>query len=221
MTQEQINDVALAARMAAIGQAQKNGDRCVFAIVVCGLEVGAPLAVQTNVKGARPADVVRILQNGIHALQNRGGGLILLAALLLWVGAIAIASGCGSVTTEAQHDAVGDVPGTGTAGAVAGAGASGGIGSGGMAGGAVTDAAVTAGSSGGTATGGTAGDGTAPAGSGGMTGAIDAGMTCAARAALCYQCPPPAPICSDARHGAWTCCDQIGRPACDLTWCRQ
>lgn len=227
MTRDQIDDVAKAARVAAIGQAVKHGNRCVFAIVVCGLDVGAPMAVASNLTDpAKPEDITRILQNGIRAIQNNpgggktGGGLILLSALLLWLGALLVASGCGSV--EAMTDA--NTGGTDRGGAVAAAGAAGGgaggnAGAGGMAGGPVAGAGGAAGATGGAAAGGAAaGDVDA-----GMTGAAGAGGSCTPReaGAICYQCPAPAPTCAVPNRGAWACCDKGGTPSCDLTWCRQ
>jgi hypothetical protein len=230
MTQQQIDDVAIAARLAAIGQAQKGGDRCAFAIVVCGLEVGAPMAIQTNVVGAKPADVVRILQNGIRALQNTRGGIVLLSALLLWLGAMTIAvAGCGSVTAEGASDAQSDRAGAAGAGAGGDAGAGG---AGGVAGGADPGAAGADGATGGAAAGGAAGDGAAGAGGSGLTGAAGGGgltgaagtagaPSCAPRVsgALCYHCPEPSPTCPTSGRGAWLCCNKEGIPSCDLGWC--
>jgi hypothetical protein len=233
MTQEQINDVALAARMAAIGQAKLHGDRCAFAIVVCGLDVGSGLAVQTNVKGNRPPDVVRILQNGIRALENKGGGLIILSvlALLLGIAAIGVAcSGCGSVASvEASNDATTDgAAGTGGVPAAGTAGSTGGDVPAGMAGSNDAGAAGAAGTAGGAAGGGQAagaagmtGTGGAGAGDAGMTGAAGAGGSCAPRGSLCYQCPAPAPTCPTSGGGRFLCCGKDGAPSCDPAWCAQ
>lgn len=241
MTREQIDDVAKAARVAAIGQAIQGGNRCVFAIVVCGLDVGAPMAVQSNLAEGKNEDIARILQNGLRALQNSPtgktgrGGLIVLSALVLWLGAMFMAAaGCGSVTTEADHVETGGDGGGAVAGAgAAGAGAGGNAGSTGVAGGGHTGDLGAAGAAGGAAAGGGAGGGgdvdggmTGAAGGGGLTGAAgagDAGKTCAQRVtgAICYQCPAPAATCSVPNRGAWLCCDQAGAPSCDLTWCRQ
>lgn len=218
MTAEQIKAVADAARTAAIHEANKHGDRCAFAIVVCGLDVGSSMTVRSNVKGDTAEGVIRILQNGVQALRNKGGGLILLSSLALLIGALLVGAGCGSVeandaTDVARGGAAGEqTPGTGGAGGaaaagVAGGGAAGDTGTGGVAGG--------AGASGGAAADGGAGL------DAGLTGAAGAGGSCAPRGAICYQCPAPAPTCAVANHGAWSCCDQVGAPTCDPTWCRQ